>query len=218
MDRFVTFLESLPYGEVFASYPLLAIALIALCLSMVGGALVKSMPKTGGLMRGFGSFALVAVLVMTVIDIARLNPDLAMPQLGVPEQVVEGQETHIPLSRDGHYWIEAQVNGHPTRFLVDTGASLTAISPETAHAAGLTASSISGTVRLETANGTAPAHLTSIDTLETGTIRAEDLRAVIAPSMNGMNVLGMNFLSRLQKWSVEDGTLILVPHPDSAER
>ena len=35
---------------------------------------------------------------------------------------------------------------------------------------------------------------------------------MIAPGLNGINVLGMNFLSRLQGWRVEDGTLILVPH------
>ncbi|AKM11717.1 hypothetical protein AB433_09715 [Croceicoccus naphthovorans] len=195
-----------------ADKPALALALIALCVAMVGGALMKVMPKSGALLRGLGSFGLVAVLVLTVIDLARLNPNLAMPQLGVPEQIVDGEETHIPLAGDGHYWIEAEVNGHPTRFLVDTGASLTAISTETAQAAGIEAESMMGTVRLETANGSAPAQLTTIERLETGTIAARELRAVIAPTMNGMNVLGMNFLSRLERWSVDNGTLILVPH------
>ena len=204
-------LQSLPHGQTFASHPMLAFALLALGAAMIGGAIVRSMPRTGALLRGAGTFGLVAALVLTVIDIARLNPDLAMPQLGVPEQVVSGSETHIPLAQDGHYWIEARINGHPARFLVDTGASLTAISAETAEAAGIRPQMALGTVRLETANGTAPAQLTTIARLETGTIAASDLRAVIAPSMNGVNVLGMNFLSRLESWSVTDGTLILKP-------
>jgi len=211
MADLTEFLHGLPYGALFASHPLLLLALIALGLAMVGSALAKAVPALGAFLRGIGSFGLVAVLVLTIIDFARLNPDLALPQLGVPEQVVEGGETHIPLARDGHYWIEARVNGHPTRFLVDTGASLTAISPDTAAAAGIEANAMLGTVRLETANGSASAHLTSIDALETGTIAAHDLRAVIAPTMGGMNVLGMNFLSRLERWSVEGGTLVLVP-------
>lgn len=206
------FLATMPYGDVFVSHPLLFLALVALAFAMIGTAMRKGAPAIGGMLNGVGSFGLVAVLVLTVLDFARLNPDLALPQLGVPEQIVDGEETRIPLAQDGHYWIEAQVNGHPTRFLVDTGASLTAISPETASAAGIEPEPLSGMVRLETANGTAPAHLTRIERLETGTIAAKDLRAVIAPTMNGMNVLGMNFLSQLQAWRVEDGTLILVPH------
>lgn len=212
MPDIAAFLRSLPYGDTFAAHPLLLVALAALFLSIMGGAIHRSLPTLGGIVRGAGSFGLVVVLVLTIIDFARMNPDLALPQLGVPEQVVDGEETHIPLAGDGHYWIEAQVNGHRARFLVDTGASLTAISPETAEAAGIEASPGMGTVRLETANGTAPAYLASIDKLETGTIAARDLRAVIAPTMNGMNVLGMNFLSQLESWQVKDGTLILIPH------
>jgi len=212
MPKVLNMLESLPYGDVFAANPLLGLALLALGIAIVGGALVRSMPRSGALLRGLGTFGLVAVLVLTVIDFARLNPDLAMPQLGAPQQIVDGDETRIPLSGDGHYWVEASVNGHAARFLVDTGASLTAISPETAAAAGIEINPMLGTVRLETANGTAEAHLVTIGELATGNIAARDMRAVVAPTMGGMNVIGMNFLSRLQRWSVEDGTLVLVPH------
>ena len=212
MPDVAAFLRSLPHGDTFAAHPLLAVALAALFLSIMGGALHRKLPTLGGIVRGAGTFGLVVVLVLTAIDFARMNPDLALPQLGVPEQVIDGEETHVPLSGDGHYWIDARVNGHPARFLVDTGASLTAISPETAAAAGIEAQQGLGTVRLETANGSAPAYMARIDKLETGTIAARDLRAVIAPTMNGMNVLGMNFMSQLESWQVKDGTLILVPH------
>ena len=48
--------------------------------------------------------------------------------------------------------------------------------------------------------------------LRAGNILARDLDVVIAPGLNGINVLGMNFLSRLQGWRVEDGTLICPYH------
>ncbi|RZL97585.1 MAG: TIGR02281 family clan AA aspartic protease, partial [Sphingomonas sp.] len=43
-------------------------------------------------------------------------------------------------------------------------------------------------------------------------IVARDLSAVVSPAFGDVNVVGMNFLSRLKSWRVEDNTLILVPH------
>ena len=37
---------------------------------------------------------------------------------------------------------------------------------------------------------------------------------VIAPNLGRTNVLGMNVLSRLSSWRVEDNTLILVPNAE----
>jgi aspartyl protease family protein len=100
----------------------------------------------------------------------------------------------------------------PRRFLVDTGATLTAISAETADVAGIEAQQLRQTVLLKTANGSTAAQLASLSELRVGNALARDLDAVIAPGLGNTNVLGMNFLSRLKSWRVEDGTLILVPH------
>jgi aspartyl protease family protein len=62
--------------------------------------------------------------------------DLAVPEIGLPEQVVEGAKPASSARPDGHYWLRAEINGHPASFLVDTGATLTAISDETAAAPG----------------------------------------------------------------------------------
>jgi aspartyl protease family protein len=35
---------------------------------------------------------------------------------------------------------------------------------------------------------------------------------VVSPAFGDTDVLGMNFLSRLKSWRVEDGVLVLVPH------
>lgn len=64
---------------------------------------------------------------------------------------------------------------------------------------------------LSTANGTVTADLTTVEDLSFGNIRAEGLDAVIAPNLGRTNVLGMNFLSRLKGWRVEEGDLILTP-------
>jgi aspartyl protease family protein len=56
------------------------------------------------------------------------------------------------------------------------------------------------------------AEITTIDTLRFGNVKAGGLDAVIAPNIGQTNVVGMNFLSRLESWRVEGRTLILVPH------
>ncbi len=97
------------------------------------------------------------------------------------------------------------------RFLIDTGATLTAIAPSTAIAARVPERALRQTVNMRTANGAVQAELATIEELKFGNIVAHDLDAVIAPGLGETNVIGMNLLSRLARWRVEGRTLILVP-------
>ena len=194
--------------------PLLALAMLAIFVTVVGGMLKTVSPGLGKLFQGAGNLGLVAALLLTIAQVARLTTtsDLSLPQLGMPQQTVEGSETHIPMGNDGHFWIKANVNGEPHRFLVDTGATLTAISPQTAIDAGVPERTLRQSVNMRTANGTVRAELATIDELRFGNVVARDLDAVVAPGLGETNVIGMNFLSRLARWRVEGRTLILVPN------
>lgn len=193
---------------------LLMSAVAAMVIGVLGSLVIRPLPTVGRLLRAVSTLGLMAILVMVVLQLSRLDPrfELAVPELGMPEQVVEGGETRIPLSRDGHYWLTAKVNGHPTRFLVDTGATLTAISSQTAAAAGLEPRDTGLPVRMQTANGAVAAQLTSIDELRFGNIAARGLDAIIAPNLGPTNVIGMNFLSRLASLRIESNSMVLVPH------
>jgi aspartyl protease family protein len=136
----------------------------------------------------------------------------------MPAQTVQGGETRIPMSRDGHFWLRARINGTPARFLIDTGATVTALSSDTAADAKLRAQPLRESVVLKTANGTIEAQLGTIDELRFGNIVARDLDAIVAPGLGDTNVIGMNLLSRLASWRVEENTLILVPHRPQAPR
>jgi aspartyl protease family protein len=132
----------------------------------------------------------------------------------LPEQRVSGGETRIEMSNDGHFWLEASINGQKRRFLVDTGATLTALSESTAEAAQVQVQELRQSVLMRTANGTVTAQLARIDQLRFGNVVARDLDAVVAPGLGETNVIGMNLLSRLASWRVEGRTLVLVPnHP-----
>jgi aspartyl protease family protein len=161
----------------------------------------------------------MGILVLVELQLARVDSrfDLAVPGLGLPEQVVEGGETRVRMAPDGHYWLRAEINGHTANFLVDTGATLTAVSTETAAAAGLEPRQAGLPVRMQTANGAVAADLTTIDELRFGNVVARGLDAVIAPGLGPTNVIGMNFLSRLASVRLEGETMILVPHNPQPE-
>jgi aspartyl protease family protein len=197
-----------------AGQPLLALAGLGIVVNLIGGALRRPLPLLGGFVRGVGNLGLLAAMLMTIAQVARLTTgaDFALPQLGMPRQTVEGGETRVPMQPDGHFWITATVNGVKRDFLVDTGATLTAISPETAQVAALKANPLNRSVLMRTANGTIEAQLATIDELRLGSVVARDLDAVVAPGMGDTNVIGMNVLSRLASWRVEGRTMILVPH------
>ena len=193
---------------------LLMAALGAMLLGITGSFLLRPAPVLGRVLRGASTLGLMGVLVLVVLQLSRMDPrfDLAVPEIGLPEQVVEGAETRVQLAPDGHYWLRAEINGHPANFLVDTGATLTAVSSETATAAGLEPREAGLPVRMQTANGAVAAELTTIDELRFGNVVARGLDAVIAPGLGPTNVIGMNFLSRLASVRLEGDTMILVPH------
>ena len=193
---------------------LLIIAVAALILGWLGGALARREFVIGRFLSTGSTLVLCGVLVLIVLQLARLDPrfDVAMSDVGLPEQSVVGGETRVELAPDGHYWLNAEVNGVPARFLVDTGATLTAISTSTASEAGLEERRDRLPVMMTTANGTISVGTTTVEELRFGNVAAFGLDAVLAPNIGETNVIGMNLLSRLAQWRVEDGTLILVPN------
>jgi aspartyl protease family protein len=193
---------------------LMLAALAAMVLGLLGSLVIRRVPAFGRLLRSLSTLGLMGVLLLVVLQLSRLDSrfDMAVPQLGLPKQVVEGRETRVPLAPDGHYWLRATVNGAPVNFLVDTGATLTAVSAETAERVGLEPRGAGIPVRMQTANGSVAAQLTTIDELKFGNVAARGIDAIIAPGLGPTNVIGMNVLSRLASVQFADGTMILVPH------
>ena len=199
-------LRAIPRSE------LLIAAIAAMVLGWIGAAVAKR-SALGGILRIASSLALGLILLTVVLQLSRFDPrfDVAVPQIGLPEQVVDGGETRIPLSPDGHFWVRAKVNGVDGNFMIDTGATLTAISAPLAERAGLEPRRGGIPIMLGTANGTVQAHVATVDSLTFGNVNASGTDAAVAESFGDFNVIGMNVLARLGSWRVEDNTLILVP-------
>lgn len=192
---------------------LLMLVVAALGVSWIGSLMVRRKLPLGHFVRRGSTVVLAGILVLVVLQLSRFDSrlEVAVPQIGLPEQVVEGGETRIAMAPDGHFWLRAQVNGQPASFLVDTGATLTAVSQRLADTAGLKPRRGGLPVTINTANGAVSAQLSTIGEMRFGNVAARGLDVVIAPTLGETNVVGMNLLSRLASWRVEGNTLILVP-------
>jgi len=197
-------LAAVPNWEHLAIYAV-GIALIVLIL--------QRLPYVGGIIRFLFSFAILAFALFLLLQQAPFQPTLARftDFLGIDNQSVAGDELRVRMSPDGHFWVQASINGLKRRMLIDSGATVTALSEETAKAAGVDTGMGLAPIILRTANGAAPARTGSIDELRAGNIIARNLKVVSSPGLD-VDIIGMNFLSALESWRVEGKTLILVPH------
>jgi len=180
--------------------------------------LLQRIPVVGRIVRFAISLGLFAFLIFILLQQAPYQPELSRltSSLGLDNQRVSGRELRVRMAPDGHFWVLASINGVKRRMLIDSGATVTAIAEDTARAAGVKTGTNLAPVMLRTANGVAPARTGSIDELKVGNIVARNLKVVTAPGLGSLDVLGMNFLSKLQSWRVENGTLFLVPHHPQA--
>ena len=126
--------------------------------------------------------------------------------VGTP--VTEGRETRIPMAIDGHFWVDARLNGRDVKFLVDSGATTTTIDRNTARRAGVEVSS-GRDQYVRTGNGVIRVASARADELTVGQITRRDVALEVADN-DDLNVLGMNYLSTLRRWSVEGRWLVLV--------
>lgn len=198
---------------------LLLLVVAAIVFSMVGSLMVRRQLPLGQLVRRGSTVVLAGVLVLVVLQLSRFDSrlEVAVPQIGLPEQVVEGGETRIPMAPDGHFWLRAELNGVQANFLVDTGATLTAVSQGLADRAALEPRRGGLPVTINTANGPVGAQLATVGEIRFGNVAARGLDVVIAPTLGETNVIGMNLLSRLASWRVEQNTMILVPNDPQPE-
>jgi aspartyl protease family protein len=151
-------------------------------------------------------FAAGFVLFTFRDDFGYLAQRLKAEAIGTP--VNQGRETRIPMAIDGHFWINARLNGRDVKFLVDSGATMTTVDRETAEEAGIQVSQRRDQF-VRTGNGIIRVSSGRADELSVGGIVRRDVGVQVADN-DDLNVLGMNYLSTLSRWGVEGRWLIPV--------
>jgi len=166
-----------------SSLGILAVAVIA-ALTTVWG-----MDQAG--LRGQAQAATVPVV------------DTFAPAQGTPAQVLKGL--------DGHYWADALVEGRAVRMMVDTGASVVALTRNDAARLGLRLepADFSGTVI--TASGPVRAAPVELQTVAVAGARVERVQALVVEQGLPHSLLGMSYLGRLSAFTATPASLTLRP-------
>lgn len=137
---------------------------------------------------------------------------VAAAPMAVPAPAT-GPDTRIARSEDGHYWAEARMNvragGRPIRVMVDTGASVVALTRADAERLGVhvTAADFSGTII--TAAGRVRAAPVTLASVSIGGTRVNDVEALVIENGLPHSLLGMSYLGRLSSFTATPTTLTL---------
>jgi aspartyl protease family protein len=188
------------------------IYLIGILVLVVSALMIRRIPIGQGL-KMFAGWVLIFLAAFVAFalkdDFMALGKRVVAESRGEGQVVAAGRELRIRKSLDGHFWVNAELNGKKVRFLVDSGATVTSISTDTAARADIVASGLPAIV--QTANGTVQVGRARAERLKVGTIERRDMAVHVSEAFGPMNVLGMNFLSSLSGWGVEGQWLVLRP-------
>lgn len=127
-----------------------------------------------------------------------------------PRQTGSGRTATILSDRSGHFQVEGSVDGRRVDFMVDTGATVVALRERDAGRLGIFPAPRDYTGRSSTANGIVKVAPVRLSSLEVNGIRIYDVQAVVIPDESlGVNLLGMSFLSRVRRFEMANGRLVM---------
>lgn len=106
------------------------------------------------------------------------------------------RDLELKADAGGHFVTEGWINGKPTRFMVDTGATAVSLSQTEAERLGLDWRR-APMAQANTANGTVPAHTLQLGTVRIGELVLNNVGAVVVPAQLPHVLLGNTFLSRV---------------------
>ena len=181
----------------FETYGTLYLVLGAVLLA---GLLARRVPVLRVLVSIASWVVLAGLLVVAVAQRERFDPYLGQiaSMLRLSEQEVVGTEMRIRMSPDGHFWARVRIGDTTRRMLVDSGATLTALSARTADEAGIAPKPSLVPVPLRTANGTVPLRVIVLTAVRIGDVEVANVEAAVHPGALGVVLLGNSFLTRFQ--------------------
>jgi aspartyl protease family protein len=117
-------------------------------------------------------------------------------------------EVRLTRRADGHFYADVQVNGTVVEFMIDTGATSIAMTPEDARRVGIDLSDSQKTYVGEGAGGALSGQIVSLDRVRLGSKSSTDMRAAVIEGA-GTNLLGQSFLTQFEEVTVRGDVMTL---------
>jgi aspartyl protease family protein len=124
---------------------------------------------------------------------------------------VKSTAAQVTRAADGHYWAEARIDGRAVRVLVDTGASVVALTREDALRLGLKLSPADFSTSVQTASGPARAAAITLRSVAVAGAEVTDVQALVVEDGLSQSLLGMSYLGRLAAFEATPTALTLRP-------
>ena len=154
---------------------------------------------------------LIGGLVAKLADQATIAHAVAPAPVEAPQQAADGPRSLILSGdRNGHFQVDATVDGRRIDFVVDTGASLVILRETDAARVGIRPMPVDYSATVSTANGKIKAAPAKLRRIVVGDIAVHDVAALVLPDeMLSQNLLGVSFLSRLKRYEYANGRMVL---------
>ncbi len=129
-----------------------------------------------------------------------------------PAATRPGEPPTLTVAADyrGHYVVHPMIDSFRVKMLVDTGASLVALTAGDAKALGIRPAAADYKMALSTANGTVRGARVNLREVRLGAILVRNVEAVVLPEgALSMSLLGTSFLGKLRGYEVQTGRMVL---------
>ncbi|WP_179495583.1 TIGR02281 family clan AA aspartic protease [Sphingopyxis chilensis] len=130
---------------------------------------------------------------------------------GVPSSGARspGGEVRLGRSGDSHFYADTEVDGTNIRMMVDSGASIVALTRRDAEAIGIDVDSLPIGGMARTAGGDVPMRTVTLDSVVVEGIEVRRVPAAVIDADMGVSLLGQSFLSKLDAVNVEEDMMTL---------
>lgn len=161
-----------------------------------------------------GVVALAVASSLTVLwwmDQAGLRGEAQAAEIPAVHAAATGAPGQVLKAADGHYWAEAEIDGHAVRVMVDTGASLVVLTPADAARLGLRLNTDDFSAKVITASGPVAAAPVTLRAVAVAGARVEQVEALVVETSLPHSLLGMSYLGRLSAFTATPAALTLRP-------